>query len=102
MKSGLEAMGRFLSVKGTLGAEAQKEARDFRDLVTTYLTTALAPSSGTTLSVGAERRLRTLTEGLDALVTHGLVEVKESGIELEENAGWPLTNNKVMVFGGPA
>ena len=74
MDSGLELMSSYLGGAGAarLGSSGQSSEPEGRRLVTTYLTTALLPSSGSSMNLRTQREMRTLAEALDAILAGDL------------------------------
>jgi len=97
LEDGLKAMRKFVSI-----ATAAEPGRDrgialsnLRNLVTTYLTTALSPSQVKGCFPRAvERELRTLAAALDSLIAGGAAAVGDilmqrfRAVELAQEEGW--------------
>ena len=77
LQNGLAAMQKYITRSGQAGLDSagRGELAHLHQLVTSYLTTALAPSAGASLSLRAERELRTLAEALDLLLAGDLSRV---------------------------
>ena len=105
LRTGLVAMQRFIGNGGAPLSEAETgELSEIRRLVTTYLTTALQPSSGSAITLPRERELRTLAEALDLLLQGDLSKVGDvlmqrfRAVELAAQDGrWDLAQHLELI-----